>query len=196
MPKAIFIYMNWQKCYHHNWIPWTRNEGEVKFNLFPCKIALFFPYKEYFNVGINLQASEVKIQLIIALKLLTIIALATIIDQITWPLNKPAYNHRSSNSSSFTFSLFTIVCKRFCLSSEYWKELAVSRSAELHENVHILVILLSQRCLHLSYGNGFQWRLFPLFWIPELSPCFSHNNFQVINPQYHIPTPDWISICH
>jgi hypothetical protein len=119
MPKAIFIYMNWQKRYR-NWI-----SGEEKFHLFPCKIASPSRCK-----WLNVQPPEIKIQQIMTLKLLVVIGLATIKNQITWPLRKPAYDHSFSNSSSFTFSLF---------SEGEWtiQELLVSRSAVLYGYFHI-----------------------------------------------------------
>jgi hypothetical protein len=33
--------------------------------------------------------------------------------------------------------------------------------------------LLSLLCVHRLFGNGFQWRTFLYFWVPELSPCLS-----------------------
>jgi hypothetical protein len=33
--------------------------------------------------------------------------------------------------------------------------------------------------LHQSSGNGFQWRKFAFFWVPEMSPCLSHSNSQL-----------------
>jgi hypothetical protein len=39
---------------------------------------------------------------------------------------------------------------------------------------HVLS-LLSLMCLHhLLPGNSFQWWMFPLLWVPELSPCLSY----------------------
>jgi hypothetical protein len=40
--------------------------------------------------------------------------------------------------------------------------------------------VFSINCLHQSFGNGFQRQMLP-FWVPQLFPCFGHNN--------SLPTP-------
>jgi hypothetical protein len=51
--------------------------------------------------------------------------------------------------------------------------IANSHSA-VHYSTHLS--LLTLLCLHQSLsGNGFQWRTFPLLWVPEISPCLSYH---------------------
>jgi hypothetical protein len=56
----------------------------------------------------------------------------------------------------------------------YW---TLQHNLRLHFTHHcnIPTIILSH-CLQQSPCNGFQWRTFPLLWIPELSPCLCHSN--------------------
>jgi hypothetical protein len=49
-----------------------------------------------------------------------------------------------------------------------------STIANSHMHTQHVLSLLSLLCLHQSFGNSFQWRMFPFLWIPKLSECLSY----------------------
>jgi hypothetical protein len=55
--------------------------------------------------------------------------------------------------------------------------------------------LLSQLCLHLSSGKGFQWQMFHFLWAIELILCLSHGNSHLTKFQKLI-SHYWISKRH